>query len=163
MTGTALECIAFLSQQKIDARFDVEIHEEKRSINANALYRKMAGQMASAMNLSNACMHNQLLRKYGVLEEVGGDNVWIALPDTKEAERQVEEDEYNHFQPTMRKTGNMRWYLLIKPSHEYTVKEMSRLIDGTAEEMRQMGLIPPTDEVISKAIERYERTHHVPE
>ena len=30
---------------------------------------------------------------------------------------------------------------------------------ATADEMRQMGLVPPQDEVIQKAIERYERTH----
>jgi hypothetical protein len=36
---------------------------------------------------------------------------------------------------------------------------MSRLIDGTAEEMRQMGLVPPTDEELQKSLERYERNH----
>jgi hypothetical protein len=33
---------------------------------------------------------------------------------------------------------------------------------ATAEEMRQMGLVPPTDEELQKSLERYERTHHVP-
>ena len=106
MTGTAMECIAWLSTQK-DGMFDVEIHKEKRSLNANALYHKMVNQIAKALKISNAAAHNQLLRKYGVHQIIEGDEVWIALPDTPETEKTVEEDEYNHFQPTMRKTADV--------------------------------------------------------
>ena len=157
MTGTALECIAYLSTQKDGQTYDVEIHKEKRSLNANALYHKMVNQIAKSLRISNAAAHNQLLRKYGVHQIIEGEEVWIALPDTPETERTVEEDEYNHFQPTMRKTGSKRWYILLKPSHEFDKAEMSRLIDGTADELRQMGLVPPMDEEIQRAIERYER------
>ena len=156
MVGTNLECIAFLSQQK-DGKFEVKEYKERRSLNANALYFKCVTEMAKALHLSNACMHNQLLRKYGSHKTVDNEEVWLALPDTKETERQVDEDEYNHFQPTMKKTGSRRWYILLKPSHEFDTAEMSRLIEGTADEMRQMGLVPPQDELIQKAIERYEK------
>lgn len=156
MIGTNLECISYLSQQK-DGKFEVKEYKEKRSLNANALYWKCVAEMAKALQLSNACMHNQLLRKYGSHKVIDGEEVYIALPDTKETERQVDEDEYNHFQPTSQRIKSKRWYLLLKPSHEFDTAEMSRLIEGTAEEMRQMGLIPPQDEVIQKAIERYEK------
>lgn len=156
MIGTNLECISYLSQQK-DGKFEVKEYKEKRSLNANALYWKCVAEMAKALQLSNACMHNQLLRKYGSHKVIDGEEVYIALPDTKETERQIDEDEYNHFQPTSQRIKSKRWYLLLKPSHEFDTAEMSRLIEGTAEEMRQMGLIPPQDEVIQKAIERYEK------
>lgn len=159
MIGTAMEVIAWLSTQKDGQTFDCDYHKEKRSLSANSIYFKMVGQMAKALRLSNHAMHNQLLRKYGVPQLIDGEEVWIALPDTPETEKQVEEDEYNHFQPTMRRTKSKRWYLLLKPSHEFNTSEMSRLIDGTADEMRQMGLIPPMDEEIHKAIENYERIH----
>lgn len=153
-----LEAIAFLSTQP-EGTWDIVPHKEKRSLNANALYRMMVTQMAKALQISNPRMHNQLLRKYGTQQLIDGEQVWVALPDTKETEEEVEEDEYNHFQPTMRKTGTKRWYLLLKPSHEFDVAEMSRLIDGTADEMRHMGLVPPMDEAIEKAIQNYERNH----
>ena len=156
MVGTNLECISFLSQQK-DGRYEVKEFKEKRSLSANSLYWKCVTEMAKALQLSNACMHNQLLRKYGSHKTVDNEEVWLALPDTKETERQVDEDEYNHFQPTMKKTGSRRWYILLKPSHEFDTAEMSRLIEGVADEMRQMGLVPPQDELIQKAIERYEK------
>lgn len=158
MEGTNLECIAYLSTQP-EGKWVIEPYKEKRSLNANALYHKMVGEMAKVLRISNPAMHNQLLRKYGTRQLVDGEEVWIALPDTPEAEKQVEEDEYNHFQPTMKKTGSMRWYILLKPSHEFDTSEMSRLIDGTADEMRQMGLTPPMDEDMKRALDRYERTH----
>ena len=158
MIGTALECIAWLSTQK-DGTFEVDFHKEKRSLSANALYFKMVREMAKALHISNPRMHNQLLRKYGVHQLMDGEEVWVALPDTVETEDQVEEDEYNHFQPTLQKTGSRRWYILLKPSHEFDTAEMSRLIDGTADEMRNMGLFPPMDEDIKRAIENYEKRH----
>lgn len=156
MIGTNLECISYLSQQK-DGKFEVKEYKEKRSLNANALYWKCVAEMAKALQLSNACMHNQLLRKYGSHKVIDGEEVYIALPDTKAAEHQVDEDENNHFQSTNMKIKSMRWYILLKPSHEFDTAEMSRLIEGTADEMRHMGLIPPQDELIQKAIERYEK------
>lgn len=156
MVGTNFECIAFLSQQK-DGKYEVKEYKERRTLSANALYWKCVSEMAKSLHLSNACMHNQLLRKYGSHKVIDGEEVYIALPDTKETERQVDEDEYNHFQPTLQKIKSKRWYLLLKPSHEFDTAEMSRLIEGTADEMRHMGLIPPQDELIQKAIERYEK------
>lgn len=158
MNGTVLECIAFLSRQT-SGTWSVEPYREKRSLNANALYFKMVTEMARALHLTNACMHNQLLRKYGVHQIIGGQEVWVALPDTKETEKDVDEDEYNHLQATAKKTRSVRWYILLKPSHEFDTAEMSRLIEGTAAEMREMGLTPPMDKDIQKAIERYERGH----
>lgn len=159
MIGTNLECIAYLSQQK-EGKYEIKEYKEKRSLNANALYWKCVGEMAKALHLSNACMHNQLLRKYGSHKVIDGEEVYVALPDTKIAEMQVDEDEYNHFKPTSQRIKSKRWYILLKPSHEYDSAEMSRLIEGTADEMRHMGLVPPMDEEIQKAIERYERTKH---
>lgn len=159
MTGSVIECIAWLSQQK-EGTFEVNPFHEKRSLNANAMYFKMCGQMAKAINISTAHMHNLLLRKYGEVEIVDGQEVFFALPDTPEAEKQVEEDAVNHFLPTQQKIGSRRWYKLLKPSHEFDTVQMARLIDGAAEEMRQMGLTPPMDEQIQKAIELYDEKHN---
>lgn len=160
MVGTNIECIAYLSSEK-EGKFTVEPFKEKRSLSANALYWKCVYQLAKALMISNPYCHNMLLRKYGTEEIIGGELVYVALPDTKETEYQVDEDEYTHLKPTTQRTKSKRWYLLLKPSHTFDTAEMSRLIDGVAEEMRQCGLVPPQDEEIEKAIERYERTHNV--
>jgi len=159
MIGTNIELISYLSALP-EGKYEVKPYEEKRSLSANALYWKCVTEMAKALMISNACMHNQLLRKYGSHQLIDNEEVWVALPDTKATEVQVEEDEYNHFKPTSSKTKGKRWYILLKPSHEFDAAEMSRLIDGVADEMREMGLTPPQDDLIQKAIERYERTHN---
>ena len=155
--GTIMECIAHLSTLK-EGLYEIHEHKEKRTLSANALYWKCVSEMAKAMFISNACMHNQLLRKYGSHKVVDGEEVYVALPDTKETERQIDEDESNHFQPTNQRIKSKRWYILLKPSHEFDTAEMSRLIEGTADEMRQMGLVPPQDEIIQKSFERYEKS-----
>ena len=160
MIGTNLEVIAYLSSQP-EGKYEVKPYEEKRSLSANALYWTGLTQLAKALRVSNACMHNQLLRKYGSPLIYDGQEVFITLPDTKEAEKQVEEDEYNHFQATPQKIKDRRWYRMLKPSHEFTTSEMSRLIDGLADEMRECGLTPPQEEQIKIAIERYERARNV--
>lgn len=161
MIGTNIECIAYLSSEK-EGKFEVKPYREKRTVSANALYWKCITEMAKTLMISNACMHNQILRKYGAHQTIEGEEIWVALPDTKETERAVEEDEYNHFQPTNQRIKSKRWYILLKPSHEFNTSEFSRLIEGVADEMRQMDLIPPQDELIQKAIEQYERNHNVP-
>lgn len=156
MIGTTLECIGFLSQQT-EGRWEVTEYHEKRSLNANALYWQCVTQMAKAMRVSNAYMHNLLLQKYGVRQLIGGQEVWVALPDTPQAQRDTEEDANNHLEPTTMRTGSRRWYVMLKPSHEFDTSEMSRLIDGVSDEMRQCGLVPPQDEQIVKALEKYEK------
>ena len=156
MIGTNIEIIAWLSTQP-EGKFEVKPYKEKRTLSANALYWKCITEMAKALMISNACMHNQILRKYGSHQIIDGEEVWVALPDTKKTERQVDEDEYNHFQPTSKKIKSKRWYILLKPSREFDTAEFSRLIEGVADEMRQMGMVPPQDELIQSAIELYER------
>ena len=154
--GSVLECIAFLSTQT-DGEFEVREYRPKRSLSANALYFKMCSEMAKALRISVPFMHNQLLRRYGVLWESDGQEIWVAVPNTAEAERNADENEETHLKPTSKIFKSKRWYLLLKPSHEFNSSEMSRLIDGTADEMRQMGLTPPMDEDIKRALEKMEK------
>ena len=156
MIGTTLECIGYLSQQT-EGKWEVTEYHEKRSLNANALYWQCVTQLAKAMRVSNAYMHNILLRKYGSHLLMDNEEIWVALPDTPKAERDAEEDANNHLEPTAKRTGSRRWYIMLKPSHEFDTAEMSRLIDGVSDEMRQCGLVPPQDEQIAKALERYEK------
>lgn len=158
--GTPLECISYLARLK-DGIYEVKPYHPKRSLSANALYWQMVTKMASSLRISNSYMHNQLLRRYGVIEEIDGQEVWIAVPDTAEAEKRADEDEIYHLKPTPKIYKSKRWYLLLKPSHEFNSAEMSRLIDGTASEMREMGLVPPMDEDIQRAIERMEKNDKV--
>lgn len=130
-----------------DKTYDVEIkeHREKRSLDANRLYWSVLGQLAAVLGQTNAATHNILLRRYGQLEQYGNKLVYVVLPDTDEAAEKAIESETYHLKPTSQtrrgKDGlTYRTYMLLRGSHDYDKREMSRLIDGLLSECREMGL-----------------------
>lgn len=152
-----------LELSKLDS-LDVEIkkHREKRSRDANAYYWKLASQVAEVLHVSKPYIHNYLLRKYGKLKIIGGKCAYVDIPDTDEAQREVDEDRKIHLVPTSQvregKDGIMyRTYMMLKGSSEYDTKEMSDLIDGLVSECREMGIetIPP--EELERMMAAYEK------
>lgn len=163
MIGTALECIAWLSTQR-EGTFEVDFHKEKRSLSANSLYWKCVGRIGQAMKEPNAYVHNFMLRQLGIYEIYDGEVARVLLRDTDEVERQTMYDPENHLMPERGERGlkiingeRYRWYALLKHSSDFDKSEMSRLIDAITEQMRNMGLVPPQDEDIHRAIELYEK------
>lgn len=145
---------------------DVEIRKQrkKRSLDANAYYWKLASEAAEALHVSKPYIHNYLLRKYGQIEIVDGQGVYMVLPDTESAQKAIDEAQSYHLKPTSQvkegKGGVMyRTYMMLKGSSEYDTKEMSRLIDGLVSECREMGIetIPP--EELERMMAAYDRKY----
>ncbi len=135
-------------------KLDVVIkkHREKRSLDANAYYWKLASEVADALHVSKPYIHNYLLRKYGQIEIIDGRAVYIVIPDTVEAQEAVDEAQYYHLKATSQvkegKDGIMyRTYMMLKGSSGYDTKEMSHLINGLVSECREMGIetVPPDE------------------
>ena len=124
---------------------EIKRHRKRRSLDQNAMYWSILGQIAKALGISNSKAHNIMLRSYGQLERYGEQIVYVVLPDTEEAAEQADEAESYHIKPTSQvKVGmdgiNYRTYLLLKGSHDMDTAEMKRLIDGVMDEAKQMGL-----------------------
>ena len=133
-------------------KLDVEIkkYREKRSLDANAYYWKLASELAEALHVSKPYIHNYLLREYGQKAFVDGQIVQVYIPDTDEAEEAVDEEQKYHLAPTdgfeNGKDGTpCRVYHMLRGSHEYDTKEMSHLIDGLISECKENGIetLPP--------------------
>lgn len=133
---------------------DVEIkkHREKRSLDANSYYWVLCSRLAEAIKVTRPYMHNCLLRRYGQIEMIGGQAVYIVIPDTDEAKMEVDEAQLYHLRPTSQvktgKDGEMyRTYMMLKGSSAYDTKEMSVLIDGLVSECREAGIetLPPEE------------------
>lgn len=164
MTGTALECISYLSQQK-DGVYDVTLHKEKRSLNQNSLYWECVGRIARTLKKPNCYVHNLLLRRCEIYEQIDGKVVCVPLPDTDEAELWAEYHELYHYKPTLNKFENSngtewRWYKVLKGSKEYDTAEMSRLIDITLDEMKNLEIPIPQDDAFTKALDEHEKIKH---
>lgn len=143
---------------------DVEIRKRrrKRSLDANAYYWELASKAAEALHVSKPYIHNYLLRKYGQIEIIDGQGVYMVLPDTETAQKAVDEAQSYHLKPTSQvkegKGGTMyRTYMMLKGSSGYNTKEMSRLIDGLVSECKEMGIetIPP--EELERMMAAYEK------
>lgn len=142
-----------------DLSISVSKHREKRSLSANAYYWVLVGKISDVTGLTNAEVHNMLLRKYGVPEIVNGEMVAVMVPNTEEAERDVLRKEIYHLKPTSMIKGDRRAYVLMKGSSDYDTKEMSRLIEGTTEEAKQIGVETMSSEEIRRMMELYDTQH----
>jgi hypothetical protein len=137
-----------------EERLDVEIkkHRKKRSLDANSYYWILLSKLAESLNVSKPYMHNSILRKYGQIERIDGQAVYIVIPDTDSAQEDVDEAQLYHLKLTSQvkegKGGVMyRTYIMLKGSSVYDVKEMSVLIDGIVNECKGVGIetIPPDE------------------
>lgn len=152
MTGTTLQLIRWLTNQKPDTEWDVKKHTKKRSLSANGFYWKLIGQMADALRMAKPEVHNRMLRAYGQAQGIDGRLVTVTIPDTEKAEREALMAESYHIRPTSQvKLGTkgqmFRTYVLLKGSHELNTKEFSVLLDGTIREAEQLGIetLTPTE------------------
>jgi hypothetical protein len=118
---------------------------KKRSLDANGLYWASLTELARRLEVSNAYMHNSMIRQYGQPEMYGEKVAYIMLPDTDETEQKALEAETYHIRPTSQtregKDGvTYRAYMLMRGSSTYNTEEFSRLLDGLLEACRSAGV-----------------------
>lgn len=143
-----LETVSFCeSAQRHPKKWKVSISEflPKRTLDANAYYWALIGKVAKELKYTNNYTHNLMLRAYGERETIDGRNVYITIPATDEAEKQVDEMEHAHLKATsnlrMGKDGKMyRTYVMLKGSSAMTKKGFCRLLDGLIEEAKALDI-----------------------
>ena len=142
-----------------DLALDISIKKatKKRGLTANAYYWSLLGKLAESLKISNSKCHNMMLRRYGVVESFDEKVAFLVLPDTDDAERQVDESDTYHLKPTSQvregKDGKMyRTYLLMKGSSSFDTAEMARLISGIRDECRNVGIPYETTDEIANLI-----------
>lgn len=128
-----------------DVDLNVKKYRKGRGLSANALYWASLAQLAHKLGVSNAYLHNVMLRRYGQPERFEDQVVYIMLPDTEEAEKKALEADTYHLRPTSQtKPGKdgltYRAYMLMRGSSTYNTEEFSRLLDGLLDSCREMGI-----------------------
>lgn len=126
-------------------------HREKRSLTANSYYWELIGKMAQVLKISSTSCHNMMLRRYGTLLTDEYGNTWdVRVPNADDSK--VLENDLTHLYPTSKMSIGedgvlYTHYRVIKGSSLYDTAEMSRLIDGTVSEAKEMGIetLPPEE------------------
>ena len=114
-----------------DTLYDFKItkHREKRSLDANAYYWTILGQIADVMKMDKEELHKDYLKHYGVRTQV-------MLP--------VKGDGYFKYYDLdgIREVNGNRFYVynVYKQSSEMNTKEMSKLIDGIVQEAKTLDI-----------------------
>jgi len=132
----------------LSGEYDVIIkrHREKRSLNANALFWKMCGSLAEVLHISDEEAYLHLLERYGVKKYI------VVKPEAVESVkglfRAVEE------MGGVIVDGKRGVQLKCTVgSSQYDTKQMSRLIEGTASENRELGAFVPDDMDIGASLD----------
>lgn len=131
-------------------------YREKRSLDANAYFHVLVGKIADVTGQNNIYIKNRLVSEYGEYERLGGNLVSLPLDDDINAY----DVEFAHLQPTTETHINskgrvFRVNLVMRGSHTYNTKEMSRLIEGTVQEAKAIGIETATPEEIRRMEEKW--------
>ena len=152
------------SLQEKDLAITVKPFRKKRSLDANAYYWVLIEKISTAMGTPKPMLHNLMLQRYGVLEQVDGENLMVFIPDTEEAEKKVVNESMYHLRPTSMtkqvEDGRIfRAYLIMKGSSAYNTAEMSALIEGAISEAKELGIETLPREEYERMMASYEKHH----
>lgn len=123
-------------------------YSEKRSLSANAYFHVLVREIASVLRSSNTEVKNHLIREYGAFEFIDDHIPTFKLKAEYEVAMLNRED--IHVKPIGREYENgCEWvrFAFMRGSHTYSTAEMSRLIDGTVQEAKELGIetLPPAE------------------
>ena len=124
----------------LDGELEIEakVYREKRSLNANSYFHVLAGKIAAKLNTSNTHEKNRLIREYGQWEIIDGLIPTITVKP--EYEDLILDVDGLHVKPTGKDENGRLVFGLMRGSHTYNTKEMARLIDGTVEDAKELGI-----------------------
>jgi hypothetical protein len=151
VTFTTTDKAAILKLKTIDPtkalNIEVKEHREKRSLDANAYFHVLCNEIAKETRSSMDEVKTDLVLNYGAIARLeDGAPFRVCLPkgvkpfDFYPYARWIGEN----------KDGRGDWYILYKHTHTLDTKEMARLIDGTIDEAKRLGIETRTPDQIAE-------------
>lgn len=145
-SASSVRC--FLDTMKSDKKYVAAIKEwrQKRSLDANAYFHVLVGEIAKVTNMGFDEVKTSLVTEYGTVErDADGMKVGFKLPASVDVNRIYR---YVRCFDTRTEGGvAFNCYIVFKQTHLMDSREMSRLIDGTVLEAKNLGIetLPPSE------------------
>lgn len=137
----------------------IKEHREIRSKNANAYFHVLVNKIANETGESDEAVKVRLVTDYGVVDQ-DEDGLVLGFKISAKA-NPAKIYKYTRFVEDRVENGKpIKVYLVLKETHEMDTKEMARLIDGTIEEARELGIDTDTPDELARKKElwaEYER------
>ena len=130
---------------------DIDRWSEKRSIQANAYFHVLVNEIAKATKASMDDVKKQLVFNYGTPAR-GSDGKYAAVKVPKNTNI---ENFYKYYRHIGTDEAGLDMYILFKRTSDLNREEMSRLIDGTVYEAKELGIetLPPDE--LARMMNRY--------
>lgn len=135
-------------------QLDIKVtqHREKRTLTQNAYYWQLLSKLSAKLRISNARLHNLLLRECASPFIIDGKVAMQPIPDTDSAENEILEASTFHLKPTSGIIiGNdstlYRWYLVLRGSSTFSTAEFTVLLNRLIEDCKGQGIetLPPDE------------------
>lgn len=159
ITGNALEIVAYLMTADKEKLFDLKEHKKTRSRDSNAYFHVLVGKLAQAQTppISKACMKNMLIADYGQPQLIDGVPM---IYKTNAPPEYMQDLEYIHTKLVRieeEKGANVYFYRVNRGTHTYDTAEMAKLIDGTMQECKNVGIETATPEELARMAQLWEQ------
>lgn len=143
VSGDSVKEAMNLCDKQKDRVYEAVIKEyrEKRSLTANAYFHVLCTKIAAVLRTDIDSVKRDLVKRYGTAAIVNGNPVTITIPKGVLAETYYPYCEWINGD----KDGDT--YLLMKQTHVMDTKEFARLIDGTVDDAKDLGIetLPPDE------------------
>ena len=136
-----------------DLALEVKEYSKKKSLSANAYFHVLCGKIADAMTISKAHAKNMLVTKYGQVMYAGDDVACIKSNLTIEQVQEMEEPHLKFIQ--FSEEENAYFYYIYRGVRTYTSQEMSKLIEGTVADAKELGIQTETPDEIERMVQQW--------
>lgn len=124
-----------------DINIKLSAYSPKRSLNANAYFHSLCREIALRINQTETYIKNKCISTYGQPDLMNNGDKWVIKTNLDVLK--MWEQETLHTKPLgvkKEKEMDVYFYEVMRPTHTYSVKEMSQLIDGTVQDAKELGI-----------------------
>lgn len=160
MTGDATTIVTYLMQiqkEKPDAKWDLKEHKERRSLDSNAYFHVLCDKLRQKLGISMARCKNHLIADYGQIQYIDDTPMIYKTNAPEEYMMELETMHTKLIKVTEENGKEVYFYRIYRGSHTYNTAEMSKLIDGTVQECKQIGIETATPAELARMAALWER------
>ena len=122
---------------------------KRRSLNANAYFHLLVGEIAEVMGIGlEQCKVNMNIEYGTIAKDENGKKIGFMLPQNVDVNTLYK---YTKWFDEREVNGVIfNCYIVFKETHTLDTKEMARLIDGTVQEAKQLGIETATPDELAQ-------------
>ena len=153
MTGDATTIVTYLMQiqrEKPGALWDLKEHKERRSLDSNSFFHTLCDKLRQKLGISMARCKNHLIADYGQIQYIDDEPMIYKSNAPEDFMMEQETIHTKLIKVTEEKGKEVFFYRIYRGSHTYNTAEMSKLIDGTIQECKQLGIETATPEELAR-------------